>query len=255
MKDVFSSLKRLFDVSLSDNQRLLKLSTPLGSRLLLVQRVVANEQVSTPFSFHVDCLSQGHDLDLRQLLAQPVTLSVLQANGTYRDIHAVVTDAAILGHDSGLSDYQLTLKPWIALLEHVSDNRIFQDLNTVEIVTKILENHAFAEGGFRFELRDPDRYPKRSYCVQYRESDYHFISRLLEEEGIWWYVAQDADKHTIVFIDNNDACPQVAPEAIRFHRQAATENADSLTDWGRQHHVHSNRVSLGSFDYKIPSMS
>lgn len=249
---MLASLRQLFDITLSDAQRLLTLSTPLGANELLVQRVVAQEQLSSPFTLTVDCLSQQHNLDLRQLLAQPVTLSVLQADGSYRALHAVVSDAALLGSDGGISDYQLVLKPWITLLEHVTDNRIFQDLTAVEIVTKVLEKHSFSEGGFRFELRHQERYPKRSYCVQYHETNYHFISRLLEEEGLWWYVVQEADKHVIVFTDDNDTCPNVSPETIRFHRQSATERADSLTDWGCRRQVQSTRVSLGSFDYKAP---
>ena len=250
---LLSSLRDLFSIALSDAQRLLRLTTPLGYNTLLVQRVVAHEQLSTPFTFTVDCLSQQHDLDLRQLLAQPVTLSILQADGSYRDVHAIVSDAALLGSDGGVSDYQLVLKPWMTLLEHVSDSRIFQDLTAVEIVTQVLEGHSFSEGGFRFELRHQERYPKRSYCVQYRESNYHFISRLLEEEGIWWYVVQEADKHVIVFTDDNDTCPNVAPSTLRFHRQSATEQFDSLTDWGHRRQVQPTRVSLGSFDYKAPA--
>ena len=251
--NMLASLRQLFAVTLSDAQRLLKLSTPLGGNALLVQRVVARENLSAPFTFTVDCLSQQHDLDLRQLLAQPVTLSILQADGSYRDLHAIVSDAALLGGDGGVSDYQLVLKPWITLLEHITDSRIFQDLTSVEIVTQVLEGHAFSEGGFRFELRHQERYPKRSYCVQYRETTYHFISRLLEEEGIWWYVVQEGDKHVVVFTDDNDTCPNVSPDTIRFHRQSATEQFDSLTDWGQRRQLQSTRVSLGSFDYKAPA--
>ena len=237
---------------LSDAQRLLKLTTPLYSSRLLVQRVVADEQVSTPFTVTVDCLSQQHDLDPRTLLAQPVTLSILQADGHYRHMHAIVSAASRLGSDGGVSDYQLVLKPWLSLLEYVYDSRLFQDLNVVEIVTRVLQGHSVSEGSFRFELRHRERYPQRSYCVQYRESDYHFISRLLEEEGIWWYVEQEENKHVIVFTDDNDTCLNVTPAVIRFHRQAATETADSLTDWGQRRQIQPTRASLGTFDYKAP---
>lgn len=253
MMDVFSSIQKLFDISLSDMHRLIKLTTPLGQHQLLVQRVVASEQLSTPFTLTVDCLSQQHAIELNQLLAQPVTLSILQADGHYRDIHAVISDAARLGSDGGLSDYQLILTPWITLLEHVHDSRIFQELTAVEIITQVLDNHPFAVGGFRFELRHQERYPKRSYCVQYRESDYHFISRLLEEEGIWWYVAQETNQHVVVFTDDTETCPSVSPATLRFHRQSATETQDSLTDWGHRQRMQPNRVSLSSFDYTSPA--
>lgn len=237
---------------LSNKGRLLKITTPLGEDLLAVQRVVAEEQISMPFSMTVDCLSQQHDLDPRKLLAQPVTLSILQADGHYRHLHAIVSEASRLGSDGGVSDYQLILKPWLALLEHVSDCRVFQDLSVVEIVTRVLEGHVVSEGAFRFDLRHQEHYPQRSYCVQYRESDYHFISRLLEEEGIWWYVQQEDNKHVVVFTDDNDTCPSVMPNIIRFHRQAATETTDSITDWGQYHRVQPTRASLATFDYKSP---
>lgn len=250
--DITPSWAMSFGHLLSDAQRLLKLATPLGDNQLLVQRVVASEQLSTPFSYSIDCLSQNHHLDLCRLLAQPVTLSLLQADGTYRNLHAIVSEASRLGSDGGVSDYQLILKPWLTLLEHVSDNRIFQDENIVEIVTRVLGEHVVSEGGFRFDLRHQERYPKRSYCVQYSESDYHFISRLLEEEGLWWYVVQEEDKHVVVFTDDNDTSPSVTPDIIRFHRQSATESTDSITDWGQHRQVHPTRASLGSFDYKSP---
>ena len=237
---------------LLDTTRLLRLVTPLGDGQLLVQRVVAREQLSQPFTFTVDCLSQNHSVDLSALLAQPVTLSLLQADGAYRDLHAIVSEARRLGSDGGLSDYQLVLSPWLTLLKHVSDSRIFQELTAVEIITRVLEGHTVSEGGFRFDLRHQERYPKRSYCVQYNESDYHFISRLLEEEGLWWYVAQETDKHSIVFTDDNETCPSVTPGSIRFHRQSATESADSLTHWQHQRQIEPTRASLGSFDYKSP---
>lgn len=250
--DIIPSWAMSFGHLLLDAQRLLKLVTPLGDNQLLVQRVVANEKLSMPFTYTVDCLSQDHDIDLCNLLAQPVTLSVLQADGTYRELHAIVSEALHLGSDGGISDYQLVLKPWVTLLEHVSDNRIFQDESVVEIVTHVLEGHTVSEGGFRFDLRHQERYPQRSYCVQYNESDYHFISRLLEEEGLWWYVVQETDKHVIVFTDDNDTCPNVTPDIIRFHRQSATESTDSITDWGLHRQVQPTRAVLGSFDYKSP---
>lgn len=95
MMDV-SSRQRLFDISLSDERRLLKIATIFGDNRLLVQRVVVHEELSVPFTFTIDCFPQAHDLDLNQLLAQPATLSILQSDGTYRELHALVTDAARL---------------------------------------------------------------------------------------------------------------------------------------------------------------
>ncbi|NWO57957.1 type VI secretion system Vgr family protein, partial [Chromohalobacter israelensis] len=100
----------------------------------------------------------------------------------------------------------------------------------------------------------------RSYCVQYRESDLNFISRLCEEEGLFYYAEfagddDDFDGHRIVFTDDVDTTQPVSPQAIRFHRQDATETEDALNQWGGVRTQQPTRVSVGTFDYKQPSLT
>ncbi|MFC0269269.1 type VI secretion system Vgr family protein [Kushneria aurantia] len=109
-----------------------------------------------------------------------------------------------------------------------------------------------AAGRWRLDLRRD--YPPRSYCVQYRESDLDFISRLCEEEGLWYYVTHEDDNHCVVFTDDVDTCPPVSPQAIRFHRQDATETEDALTQWGGVRTRQPTRVSVATFDYKQPGL-
>src|SRR5690606_26558600 len=99
----------------------------------------------------------------------------------------------------------------------------------------------------------------RSFEVQYRESDFHFVSRLMEHEGIWWYAEHageddDFDGHRIVFTDDPATCSAVAPQTIRFHRQDATETEDTITQWGGRRRQQPKRVSVGTFDYKQPRL-
>ncbi|MCM2130784.1 type VI secretion system Vgr family protein [Larsenimonas rhizosphaerae] len=255
-----------FDITLSQSQRLLRLALP--GTALLPHRLVGEERVSTPFRYRLDCVAQQGDIELTSLMAQPAQLSVLQADGSTRTRHALVEEAALLGEDGGVYYYQLTLVPWLAMLKLGRDSRLFQDRSAVDILTEVFDGHLIARGGYRFDLRR--EYPPRSYCVQYRESDFNFISRLCEEEGLWYYfehagdgVSDDDggdnsvafDGHRLVITDDVDTCPPVSPQAIRFHRQAATETEDALNQWGAARRAQPTRVSVGTFDYKQPALT
>ncbi|MCK0746729.1 type VI secretion system Vgr family protein [Chromohalobacter nigrandesensis] len=263
------SLLDTFDIDLSPSQRLLTLD--IAGASLLPHRLVGEERVSEPFSYTLDCISQQGDLELKTLMAQPARLSILQADGGYRQLHGLVAEAALLGEDGGVTYYQLTLVPWLAMLKLGRDSRIFQDRSVVEVLTQVFEGHELARGRYRFDLRRD--YPARSYCVQYRESDFNFISRLCEEEGLWYYFeyqssesadnddgetegdSQSFDGHRLVITDDVDTCQPVSPQAIRFHRQAATETEDALNQWGGVRTQQPTRVSVGTFDYKQPSLT
>ncbi|MCK0746839.1 type VI secretion system Vgr family protein, partial [Chromohalobacter nigrandesensis] len=214
-----------------------------------------------------DCISQQGDLELKTLMAQPARLSILQADGGYRQLHGLVAEAALLGEDGGVTYYQLTLVPWLKMLALGRDSRIFQDRSVVEVLTQVFDGHELARGRYRFDLRRD--YPARSYCVQYRESDFNFISRLLEEEGLWYYFeyagnddgndedddnsgkvasgngrdSQSFDGHRLVITDDVDTCQPVSPQTIRFHRQDATEREDALNQWGGVRTQQPTRVS------------
>ncbi|SPJ33568.1 type VI secretion system Vgr family protein [Kushneria phyllosphaerae] len=259
-----------FDITLSQSQRLLRLE--LAGAALLPHRLVGEERISAPFRYRLDCMAQQGDIELKSLMAQPAQLSFWQADGSTRTRHALVEEAALLGEDGGVYYYQLTLVPWLAMLKLGRDSRLFQDRSAVDILTEVFDGHAIARGGYRFDLRRA--YPPRSYCVQYRESDFNFISRLCEEEGLFYYFEHAGDGvsdpdgserggdngaafdgHRLVITDDVDTCPPVSPQAIRFHRQAATETEDALNQWGGVRRAQPTRVSVGTFDYKQPALT
>ncbi|WP_224417169.1 type VI secretion system tip protein TssI/VgrG, partial [Modicisalibacter sp. R2A 31.J] len=240
-----------FGIELAPTQRLLRLDIP--GVALLPHRLVGEERVSEPFAYTLDCIAQHADIELKTLMAQPATLSIRQADGDYRALHGLVSEAALLGEDGGVSYYQLTLVPWIRMLGLGRDSRIFQNRSVVEVLTEVFDAFAPAKGRYRFDLRRD--YPARSYCVQYRESDLAFVSRLCEEEGLWYYVEHGEDDHCVVFTDDTDTTAPVEPRAIRFHRQDATEAEDALTHWGGARAQQPTRVSVASFDYKQPALT
>lgn len=258
------SLLETFGIDLSQSQRLLKLDVNAS---LIPHRMVGEERVSEPFSYTLDCFSQQGDIELKTLMAQPATLSVMQADGAYRQLHGLISDAAMLGEDGGVTYYQLTLVPWLAMLKLNRNSRIFQDRSVVDILTEVFNDFDLARGHYRFDLRR--KYPARSYCVQYRESDFNFVNRLMEEEGLWYYFehagngdasenggsGESFDGHRLVITDDVDTTQPVSPQRIRFHRQDATEDQDALTQWRGVRQQQPTRVSIGTFDYKQPSLT
>ncbi|USZ50112.1 type VI secretion system Vgr family protein [Halomonas sp. DN3] len=268
------SLRETFDVALSQDQRLLKLK--MAGQSLIPHRLVGEESMSRPFRYRLDVISQRGDIELKTLMAQPATLSIRQADGQYRQHSGLVESAALLGEDGGVYYYQLTLVPWLTMLSLGRDSRIFQDLSVIEVIEAVFAQHPIARGGWRFDLRR--EYPARSYCVQYRESDYHFVNRLMEQEGLFYYVehqqADDAELgyatgstpsvhgglshretgHRLIITDDVATCSPVAPRQIRFHRQGATESEDAITQWGGRRQQQPTRVSLATYDYKQPRL-
>ena len=194
---------------------------------LIVERVRGDEAVNAPFRFEIECLSTSVELELKSFLGEPIKLGLLKADGAHRHWHGHVTEAAWLGADGGLVRYRLTMSPWTTYLELRRDSFIFVGKTAEEIVTELFADHPSA--AFRFDLSDAPA--TRPICTQYRESDWHFVTRLLAEEG-WSYRfehAPDGASHTLVIFDKLATLPNGMEPVIRFHRSDASEAADSIT--------------------------
>ena len=131
--------------------------------------------------------------------------ATLHNDANQRSLDALVAEIHQLPADATADRYQLVLRPWLWWLTLASNNRVFQNLATSDIVTTIFKAHGFND----FKLSLTGSYEPREYCVQYGESDFDFVSRLLEEEGIFWFFTHEEGKHTLVLADSNDAFPPI----------------------------------------------
>jgi type VI secretion system secreted protein VgrG len=172
--------------------------TSLGEDALLLQQFVAREAVSTPFEITVDVMAPQGAVDFTPHIGEGVGLTV--ANGhaqSDRDFHGILYAAESLGADDNAVLYRLTLKPWFSLLALSRNLRLFQDMSAPDIIKAVFEKAGFTQYDFRLN----QTYPSRVYCVQYRESDFNFVSRLLEEEGIYYVFEHAKDGHKLVLCD------------------------------------------------------
>ena len=194
------------------NQAHFTLAIPGLEHDLKVLEFSGREAISEPYRFDLELVSDCPDLALETLLHQPAFLTLGPDGG---GIHGLIHRIAQGESGPRLTRYGLTLVPHLAYLAHRANQRIFQQLSVPQIIAQVLEEHGIqAEPGHRFEL-GPVIYPARDYCVQYDESDLHFIQRLCEEEGIHYHFQHSEAGHVLVFGDDQTVFPKLAPVAYQ----------------------------------------
>ncbi|HFZ8996694.1 TPA: type VI secretion system Vgr family protein [Citrobacter freundii] len=154
-------------------------------------------------------------LTLDTTLASHLTAAINNA-----DYDGLIAEAHQLPATGNADRYQFVLRPWLWWLTLSSNNRVFQNLSAQEIVEKVFKDGGFSD--YKFQLKSKPI--KREYCLQYNESDFNFISRLLEQEGIFWFFTHEAGKHTLVLADDNSAFPPI-PGEKKVKYQAAQSGA------------------------------
>jgi len=247
-----NSMPSLNQALLDQHERILKLTTPLGENVLLPQRVVATERLSQGYDYMIDVISLRSDIELKKLVAQPVTLWIRQADRRYLPIHGYVHTVKRLGSDGNLTFCQISFAPWLHFLKFRKDARIWQYKRTDDILADVFSRHQQAAGSFRFDLTDP--VVLRSYCTQY-ETDWHFVHRLMEEEGWYSYQEQKADGsgHVLVITDTTYQLKPVAQQRIHFHRGSTDDELDKILHWSSNRSLASRQFSTKTDDYKAPT--
>ncbi|WP_313306564.1 type VI secretion system tip protein TssI/VgrG, partial [Stutzerimonas balearica] len=232
------------------NQPHFSLQLPVAHDLQVLE-FRGREALSTPFAFEVELVSERPDLELETLLHQPAFLAFAPDGG---GIHGLVHRIAQGESGKRLTRYHLTLVPQLAYLAHRSNQRIFQHLTVPQIVARVLEEHGILAGvGHRFDL-GPVVYPEREYCVQYDESDLHFIQRLCEEEGIHYHFQHSADRHVLVFGDDQTVFPTLAPVP---YQQDSGLVADQpvIKRFGLRLETRTSRVTRRDYDFEKPRLT
>src|SRR5262245_51503733 len=159
--------------------RQIELTTPLGPDVLLFRAMRGREELGRLSEFNLSALSTQADIKPGGLLGKHVTIKLELANGGPRYFNAYVTRFAQGGMVGRYYEYYMTLRSWLWFLTRTADCRIFQEKSVPEILKEVFADHSLAV----FEDDLSGTYAKREYCVQYRETDFNFVSRLMEEEG------------------------------------------------------------------------
>ncbi len=181
--------------------RAMEITTPLGKDVLLFHRMNAHEELGRLSQFEIELLSTHNDIDLDKILSKNVTVNLELPKSKIRHFNGFVTRFSQIGTHGRYHRYHATVRPWLWFLTRTSNCRIFQELKVPEIIKKVFDDHSISD--VKFDLTGS--YRKWEYCVQYRETDFNFVSRLMEQEGIYYYFKHADGRHTLVLSDSYSA--------------------------------------------------
>jgi type VI secretion system secreted protein VgrG len=231
-----------------------RIKTPLGDDALLLNSFHGYERVSTTFRYVMDVLAEDPNIDLKGLLMKPAVLTIKLEDQTERHIHGNINRIKLMEYgDDGMARYQIEMVPWLWFLNLFSNCRIFQNKSAPDIIEQV-----FADRGFsNYNLKLTGSYTQREYCVQYRETDFNFVSRLMEEEGIYYFFEQSEAKHTLILGDAKaafEACPHKA--AARFTPATGGRlDEDTVLTIEEEHCVNTGKTYLIDYDFEKPKTS
>src|SRR5262245_24746434 len=238
-------------MNLSQDNLYLTVTTPLGNDTLQLRTIHGEEQLSGLFHYTLELVSAQSNLDFAGIVGQSLTVTIHLADGSSRYIHGIVSRFVQAGSDEEFTTYFAELRPWLWLLTLTSDSRIFQNKTVPEILDTVFQ----ALGCTDYRNNLSATYTAREYCVQYQESSFDFVSRLLEDEGIFYFFEHTADKHTLVLADDADAhvaCPGLTEAPMRQSAKPGSE-VDVITACTLEQQVTSDAYALGDFAFETPS--
>lgn len=235
--------------------RLCVLSSPMDPDLLFSSMRVS-DRLSRMYEIDIEAVSTRDDLAPKDILGKWVSVAVDHGDGVTRDFSGYVTQFTNGGSLGRRFVYRLQVRPSIFGLTRTADCKIFQNLNILDIADKIIFGRKRSSSlAWNLRLLDRSIYKPWEYCVQYRESDYAFITRLLEQEGVYWYFEHKADQGTMVLIDDKSkhgsitglsSIPYVPASKEQLHRN------DVITEWRQIQEIQPNKFTLKDYDFVKP---
>ena len=233
----------------SRTEAFLSMTSPLGQDVLIPVVLSAEEQISRPFCFKVQVVSEQPHIDPNSLLALPVCMILRRPNQPIRYFNGIISRFAAVGTSfRGLYGYHADVVPQLWLLGQIEDCRVFQNKSALNIVEEVLTR----AGITTYELRVYGERPVREYTIQYNETDLVFISRLLQEDGYFYFFEHSADAHTLVIADANSAFHSI--ERPELYVGSAQDTAtDALSDWRSGTELTHGDTELQDYDPAAPS--
>jgi type VI secretion system secreted protein VgrG len=230
--------------------RLARVVTSLGE-VLLFNRLEGSDGLSRNGEYRVTVLSRRGDIQADELLGRSVSTVVTTPRGTAREFNGLAVGFFQAGQQGRYHQYLIVVRPWTWLLTRTSDCKIFQEKTVREIISLVLADHPYAD----FEFQLTGSYTPWTYCVQYRETDFNFLARLMEQEGMHFFFRHQGGKHTLVIADGAqaheaanfyDTLPYIEPEANRARQD------EGVREWSHGSEIQPTRFVQRDFNFEKP---
>ena len=242
-------------MALEQKNRQLLVNTPLGENFLLAAEFSASETISELFSFKLKLVHEETPagltptvVDPKALLGQPISVKVNIPDKTSRHFNGVVSHWRQGNRDTRFTYYQAIVVPKVWLLTQKSQSRIFQRLTVPQILRKV-----FAGFSVKYEL--VGTFSRREYCVQYQETDFDFASRLMEEEGIYYYFEHTASDHKMI-VANTPLSHRECPTKSRFPFEDKVGRTDgvvsSIATWETAYQLQTGKITIWDHNFELP---
>ncbi|MGX1172053.1 type VI secretion system Vgr family protein [Pseudomonas sp. R151218B TE3479] len=231
--------------------RLAKITSPLGPEVLLLKDMSGGEELGRLFNYELQLHSLDNAIDLNQLLGKPMCVSLQLDGGGERYFHGIVARCSQNVDQGQFASYHATLRPWFWLLTRTSDCRIFQNLTIPQIIKQVFRDLGFSD----FEDALSQTYREWEYCVQYRETSFDFVSRLMEQEGIYYFFRHEQGRHVLVLADAYGA-HTTAPgygSVPYYPKNEQQRERDHIHDWHLAQEVQPGSLELNDYDFQRPS--
>jgi len=208
------------------------------------------EAISQPYRFELEVVSERPDIDLQGFLHQSAFLAFTSDGaGIHGQLHSVAQGQS----GKRLTRYRLVMVPRLAYLAHRTNQQIHQHLSVPQIVAQVLEANGIQADGYRFQL-GPTQYPEREYCVQYDETDLHFIQRLCAEEGIHYHFEHSAEGHVLVFGDDQTSFPRLGQPTAYVQGSGLVADEPVIKSFGVRVEIRTTRVTRRDYDFEKPRL-
>jgi type VI secretion system secreted protein VgrG len=232
-------------------EREIEITTPLGKDVLLFRRMTASEQLGALFQFQLDLLSLESDIAFEDILGQNITVRLSLPDHKERYFNGYVSHFSHLGTYKDFHAYGATVHPWFWFLSRTADCRIFQERTVPDIIKSVFKDHGFTD----YEESLSGQYRTWKYCVQYRETDFNFVSRLMEQEGIYYYFKHEKKKHIMVLSDS--VCshePYPGYEQLPYYPpdDSLRRERDHIYEWNVARGIQPGCYALNDFDFTRP---
>ncbi|TBW36582.1 type VI secretion system tip protein VgrG [Siculibacillus lacustris] len=231
--------------------RIAVLTTPLGPDVVLFDQMTATEGLSECFSFAIDAVADKDVIDFTPALGKNCNVEVKTFNDLKRNFNGILVNTQWHGVGEGMFVYRLELRPWFWLLQFTTDMRFFQNKSVPDIIKEVFDGLGFSD----YELKLSQSYDPLEYCVQFRETHYNFVSRLMEEYGIYYFFKHTSSKHIMVLADAPSAHEPIENGGdIPYYPQTGNyvRTSQHLHEWSSERMFRSGKVTLNDYDFEKP---